>query len=202
MRHSLIALGAFLGLVVAPVGVALRDGPASPSEPLAVTRSPDAQALDGYFPDVALRADDGSTLRFYTDCLRGKVVLLNFIFTRCGSYCPRATDNLVRVQRKLGDRAGRDVFLYSLTVDPENDSPEVLRAFAQKHGVGPDWRFLTGAPADLDKIRERFGSFEKVKMNHTGLLIIGDEQAGRWISIPAIADPDEIVAAIDRLRER
>ena len=131
--------------------------------------------------------------------LEGRPWVADFVFTRCGGPCPRMSEGMEQLQAML---ARTDARLVSFSVDPENDSPEALRAFAEAHGVGPGWRFLTGDPEDLRAVRASFGSFETKKMNHTGLLVIGDEPAGRWITVPAITDPDEVVAAIDRLLVR
>lgn len=93
-----------------------------------------------YFPNVALTTQDGATVHFYDDLLKGKIVAINLIYTTCKYSCPLETARLAQVQRILGDRMGRDVFFYSITIDPEHDTPEVLKAYAAKFhaGVLPD----------------------------------------------------------------
>ncbi len=79
-----------------------------------------------YFPNVPLVTHEGKSVRFFDDLIKDKVVLINFVYTSCEDSCPLETARLAVVQRILGDRVGRDVFMYSITVDPETDTPEVL----------------------------------------------------------------------------
>ena len=97
-----------------------------------------------YFTDLPLLTQDGKEVHFYTDMLKGKVVLISFIYTNCTDICPILMPNLVRIQELLGDRSGRDVSLISISVDPEDDTPEVLKAYGEKYGAKPGWTFLTG----------------------------------------------------------
>src|SRR5438093_1191352 len=96
-----------------------------------------------YFPNVPLITQDGTTVHFYDDLLKGKKVAINLIYTSCKDECPLETARLVQVQQLLSDRVGKDVFFYSISIDPEQDTPAVLKAYAEKFGVGPGWLFLT-----------------------------------------------------------
>src|SRR6266849_2331475 len=107
----------------------------------------------GYFPNVALRTHEDKTVRFYDDLIAGKFVVINFMYTGCGDICPAMTANLVEVQRLLGERVGHDIFMYSITLQPELDTPEILRAYAETFGVQPGWLFLTGARDDVELLR-------------------------------------------------
>src|SRR5213080_1947542 len=75
------------------------------------------------FPNVALRTQDNRAVRFYDDIVKDRLVIISFMFTSCTSQCPRSTANLAKVQDALGDRLGRDVFMASISVDPERDTP-------------------------------------------------------------------------------
>src|ERR1700757_2675247 len=101
-----------------------------------------------YFPDVPLVTQDGNTVHFYSDLLKGKMVVINFIYTKCADSCPMETAKLAQVQRLLGDRVGRDVFFYSISIDPQRDTPAALKAYADKFHAKPGWLFLTGAQSD------------------------------------------------------
>src|SRR3954463_11298101 len=90
-----------------------------------------------YFPNVPLVTQDGKTVHFYDDLIKGKRVLINFVFSSCENVCPLATAKLVQVQKRLGERIGRDIFMYTITLDPEHDSPESLKAYAARYGAGP-----------------------------------------------------------------
>ena len=91
----------------------------------------------GYFPNVTLTTQDGEQVRFYDDLVKGKIVAINLIYTTCKYACPLETARLAQVQKLLGDRMGRDVFFYSITIDPEHDTPAVLKAYAEKYQAGP-----------------------------------------------------------------
>src|SRR5690242_12017621 len=77
----------------------------------------------GYFPNVVLETHEGREVRFYDDLLKGKIVLVNFMYSVCRGVCPSVTTNLLKVQKLLGDRVGKDVFIYSITLKPDEDTP-------------------------------------------------------------------------------
>ena len=92
--------------------------------------------------------------------LRGKVVALGFIFTRCADVCPIATAKMLMIQRALGEQFGRDVFFVSVTVDPGHDTPQVLTRYARALGSDPSgWAFLTGSPEAIKDVAMRYGVF-------------------------------------------
>lgn len=142
-----------------------------------------------YFPNVPLVTHDGKTVRFYDDLIKDKKVLVNFIYTSCQKACPLATAKLVQVQKRLGPRIGRDIFMYSITLDPEHDTPEVLKAYAAKFGVGSGWLFLTGKRQDIDAVRVKFGQRSE-KDDHNNNAMVGDVATGQWLKLPIAADPD------------
>ena len=102
-----------------------------------------------YFPNVPLVTQDGERVRFYDDLIQDKVVVINFIFTSCNDVCPAETARLRQIQEQLGDRVGRDVFMYSISIDPERDSPEVLKRYSETFSAGPGW---LSDLADIGKI--------------------------------------------------
>jgi protein SCO1/2 len=154
------------------------------------------------FPNVTLRTHEGRSVRFYDDLLKGKIVLINFMYAQCTGICPGMTANLGRVQAALGDRVGRDVFLYSFTLQPQHDTPEVLAEYARAHHVGPGWLFITGAPPDMEMLRRRLGFFDSDplldadKSEHIGLVRIGNEPLDRWLAEPALSKPELIVESV------
>jgi len=157
-----------------------------------------------YFPNVALRTHLGEHVLFYDDLIRGKIVTINFMSCRSDAVYP-VTDNLVKCQRLLGDRVGRDIFMYSVSVDPEHDTPRRLKAFAQTHNVGPGWVFLTGDQSHLKLVRDALFARRATPtgdirqgMTHRmccsiGLVRYGNEALGRWASFPARITPESIV---------
>lgn len=149
-------------------------------------------------PNFALTTHEGQPVRFYDDLLRGKLVLINFMYTRCDGLCPGQTANLVKVQRYLGDRVGRDVHMYSITLDPAADTPKALRSYAEANGCGPGWLYLTGKPAEIEVLRRKLGfvdldpARDKQRVSHLGLVLYGYEPIDRWAVCPALNEPDVI----------
>ena len=138
-----------------------------------------------YFPNVPLITQDGTTVRFYDDLLKGKKVAINLIYTSCKDECPLETARLVQVQQLLGDRVGKDLFFYSISIDPARDTPAVLKAYAEKFHVGPGWLFLTGKEDDIKVVAKKLGLSRRrdalTRDGHSASLMIGDESGGQWI---------------------
>ena len=110
-----------------------------------------------YFPNVVLRTHENRPVRFYDDLIRDKVVILNFMYARCDGVCPSITANPVKIQALLGDRIGRGIFMYPITLKPEQDTPGALAEYVAMHNIGPGWLFLTGEPADVELLRRKLG---------------------------------------------
>ena len=144
------------------------------------------------FPNVALQTQDGKTVRFYDDLLKDKMVLISFFYTSCTDDCPVATANLAQVQKAMGNRVGRDFFMYSITVDPQHDTPAVLREYATSFGVKPGWLFLTGRLEDIQALRRNFGDEpggDFRRSQHLNLLAFGIEPLERWGGCPSLINP-------------
>ncbi|WPC04772.1 SCO family protein [Pseudomonas benzenivorans] len=160
---------------------------------------------DRRLPNTLLQTHTGQTVRFYDDLVRDKVVAINMMYVACTGICPTATANLRQVYRLLGERVGRDVFLYSLSLQPELDSPEVLRDYAAQQGIGPGWLLLTGAPEELEQLRYSLGFYDPDplldadKNNHTGMLRIGNDRYRRWTMAAALASPRQILGTIEHV---
>jgi protein SCO1/2 len=146
-----------------------------------------AQARRGaeYFSNTILTTQDGEQVRFYDDLLKGKIVAINLIYTTCQYACPLETARMSQVQRKLGDRMGKDVFFYSITIDPEHDTPAVLKEYGEKFQAGPGWKFLTGKKEDIDLISKRLGIYTPPDPGnpdgHMPYLLVGNEVTGQWM---------------------
>ena len=147
-----------------------------------------------YFPNTQLINQDGQPVRFYDDLIKDKVVAINFIFTTCTDSCPLETARLRPVQKLLGDRVGRDVFFYSISIDPQTDTPQALKHYAQAFKVGPGWQFLTGNKDDITELRQKLGLFIKgvddgPTKDHNLSLIIGNQATGRWMKASPMENP-------------
>lgn len=157
------------------------------------------------FPNVPVVTHEGKTLKFYDDLVRGKVVVFNMMYTVCTGICPTNTANLLYVQESLGARLGRDVFMYSMTLQPEFDDPRALREYRQRYGIKPGWTFLTGRPHEMDLLRRRLGFFDTDPAadadlrTHTGMIRAGNDTYNRWLMVPALTSPQRILRAVQRL---
>lgn len=153
-----------------------------------------------YFPNIPLVTHEGKKVRFFDDLIKDKIVVINFMFTSCPNACPLETARLVKIQQLLGDRVGRDVFMYSITIDPKNDTPDVLKDYAAKFNVKPGWLFLTGDKADITRLRKKLGLFiaeiEGPSNDHNLQFIIGNQATGRWMKRTPFETPEYVAAQI------
>ncbi len=156
-----------------------------------------------YFPNVALVDQDGKNVRFYDDLIKDKIVAINFIYTHCGDTCPLETASLRQVQRLLADRVGKDIFFYSISIDPEHDTPKVLKAYAENFRIGSGWRFLTGSQADITLLRKKLGLFrddvapDKLSEHNTSFMI-GNERTGQWMKRSPFDEPKVLAWLLGR----
>jgi protein SCO1/2 len=154
-----------------------------------------------YFPNVPLITQTGKTVRFYDDLLKGKSAVINVMYTSCKDTCPLETAKLAQVQRMLADHMGKDIFFYSISIDPEFDTPAVLEAYAEKFHVGPGWLFLTGKIEDITLVQKKLGLYSSTDaMNpdgHLPSLMIGNEPSGQWMLNSAIDNPRFLTATIN-----
>jgi len=156
-----------------------------------------------YFPNVPLVTQDGATVRLYDDLLKGKAVAVNVMYTSCKDECPLETARLVQLQKLLGDKVGKEIFFYSITIDPKRDTPEVLKAYAEKFGVGPGWLFLTGREEDIKLATKKLGLSGQRnavrKDGHSASFMVGSEPAGLWMRNSAVDNQQFLATTIGRL---
>jgi protein SCO1 len=194
MRHQVrtaLAPAAALWLAVA-MGIALSAGAAAADD-----RRPGADR----FPNVTLTTHEGNEVRFYDDLIKGKTVAIDLIYTTCQYACPLETAKMAQVQRLLGDRMGRDIFFYSITIDPDHDTPPVLKEYAQRYHAGPGWLFLTGKKADIDLLSKKLGLYttpdpQRNPDGHVPYLLVGNEATGQWMRNSAVDNPSFIARTI------
>lgn len=178
------------------------DKPAAPSKKQWATISPREQIRRRYFPDVTLTTHEGKRVRFYEDLIKDRIILLNFMYAKCQGICSPITTNLQRVQSILQDRVGRDIFMYSLSLKPDEDTPEALNDYVKERKIGPGWKFVTGKPADLELIRRNLGFTDPDpvrdadKTNHTGMVRFGNEPLQLWAAFAGMSRAESIVNEI------
>ncbi len=185
-RAALAAL-LLLGLAGAPAGAQADGTPEAPSVDPALH----------YFTDVELINQHGEPMRLYSDLLQGKVVLINTVFTACTGMCPMLSSTIEKIQAHVGDRVGDDVHLISISVDPENDTPEKLAELAERFHAERGWYFLTGEPRNVEIALRKLGQFTADPEAHQGILILGNEPTGLWKKAFGLAGAEAIIEVFD-----
>ncbi|HKE55893.1 MAG TPA: SCO family protein [Pyrinomonadaceae bacterium] len=150
-----------------------------------------------YFTDVLLVNQNGEKVRFYSDLLHDKVVIINSFFATCQGSCLPMNRNLEKVQEALGDHIGKDVFILSISVDPTVDTPESLKAYAKKLNARPGWYFLTGDKQNVDFALNKLGQYVGDKNDHLNIIIIGNERTGLWKKAFGLAQSDALVKVVE-----
>lgn len=200
-RRLLLAGGA--GVTGLAAGAGLLMARRGPSEPEFDKR---AFLRTNRFPDTVLVDHTGRTRRFYTDLLKDRKVVINFMYASCSRVCELSSQVMARLQADFATR-GENVMLYSISVDPERDSPQNLAEYrAQFTAQAEGWTFLTARGLqDVTALRRSLGVYEPDEgqdqdiTNHTGLLILGNETTGRWATVPSQVHPVRIRQAVDRM---
>ncbi len=195
-RNFLSAAGLLPMAAALPAGAAALHGAVPP----AAGRPLSTAARRGWLPNVPLVAHTGETFNFYDDLVRDRIVLLNFFVVACTEgRCPAVNQNLRKVQDMMGERMGKDVFFYSITLEPQKDTQPILKEYAEDiFEAGPGWLFLTGTQANVDHLRRRQGFVDPDPerdadvSNHssTGRVIMDSKD--RWAMVPLLTSPRNI----------
>jgi protein SCO1 len=166
----------------------------------AASAAPDGSRFnEAYFTNLPVTTHEGETVPFYDALVKGKMVVFTFIYLNCKDICPLTTSRIAAMRDRLGDRVGRDIFLYSMTMDPGRDTPELLKEYAEAFGAGKGWTFLTGKPEDIKLLRWRLGERSRVLTEHRNDMILGNEVTGEWSRTSVYSDLEVAVAAIQEL---
>ena len=192
MRNHWQAGGVVLTLLLLPT-LMLWNGPATAAGEDARSRGGAVWGAD-YFPNIPLTTHDGRKVRFFDDLIQNRVVAINFIYTTCPDACPMETARMMEVHRLLGDRVGKDVFFYSITIDPKRDTPKVLKEYVETWGLGEGWTFLTGDEKDITLLRKKLGVYSEAdpgttELDHNLSLVIGNQSTGRWMKRSPYENP-------------
>jgi protein SCO1/2 len=165
----------------------------APTNTTAAAQSPSQT----YFTDVVLVNQNGEKMRFYSDLLRNKVVIINSFFATCPGSCLPMERNLEKLQQALGDRVGKDVHIISISVDPIVDTPASLKEYAKKLHARPGWYFLTGDKQNVDLALKKIGHLVADKQDHLNIFIIGNERTGLWKKAFGLAQSEELVKVVE-----
>jgi len=165
------------------------------SAPASVTTDPARE----YFSDVVLLNQDGTPMRFYSDLIEDKIVVISSFFTTCTSVCPALNGKLVQVQQALGDRLGQDVHMISISVDPETDTVPKLKEYATRFGAKDGWYFLSGATENVEYALGRLGQLVDDPDDHSTVFLVGNARTGLWKKVFGLADTDEIIRLVQEV---
>jgi len=152
-------------------------------------------------PDVVLRDQQGRRVRFYSDLIKGKVIVLNFFYTNCSYVCPMQGTVFSQLQSLLGERLGKSVFMISVTTDPLRDSPEQLKAWATRYDAKPGWTFVTGEEAEINKLLLPFTGNRAGGGMHLPATFIGNDRSGFWTSGAGMFAPEDIAKTVDYITQ-
>ena len=154
-----------------------------------------------YFTDLPVVTQNGETMRFYSDVLENHVVVVTLFYTNCTGMCPITNAKLAEVQELLGDQFGRGVRFVSVTLDPENDTPEVLKDYAAKFEAREGWLFLTGETDDIKTITYRLGQTDDAIEVHNPFLMVGNVNRAHWTKLKPNLSAVSIVQRIQLMTE-
>jgi protein SCO1/2 len=192
-------LGALFGLALGLLP-ALYLAAASPGRPATVPDLPplpaNASAAQEYFTDVELLDHHGESRRLYSDLLKGHTVVVSPFFTTCTGVCPMLTQKLKALQQRFGSRLGKDLVILTITVDPNNDTVEKLRAYADGFKAQEGWYFLGGKKENVDWALYKLGHYVEEKEAHSNVFIVGKESTGLWKKVQGLSDPDAIAEIV------
>ena len=197
---TILALG--FGCRATLAQVRAQTNPADPVQQGTAARPPGAVTAEQspahkYFTDVVLVNQNGEKMRFYSDLLLNKVVIINCFFATCQGSCLPMNRNLEKVQQALGDRVGKDVHIISISVDPTVDTPASLKQYAKNLHARPGWYFLTGDKQNVDFALKKLGQFVSAKEDHVNIFIIGNERTGLWKKAFGMAPSDDLVKVVE-----
>jgi protein SCO1 len=174
---------------------------ASPSPSPTPTPPGDLSFSSTKIPNTRILDQNGKQLSFYNDLIKGRTVAINFIFTTCTTVCPPLTATFRKVQQTASER-GIDVKLVSVSVDPVIDTPERLRAFAEKFNADQGWTFVTGEKGDIDSLLQSLGVAVTDKNNHTPMILIGNDSQDYWTRAYGLSSPTKLVDLISEAATR
>jgi protein SCO1/2 len=149
-------------------------------------------------PQVRLVRDDGKSVSLPDEMNDGRPVVLNFVFTTCGSICPLMSQIFGQFQQRMAKQGG-DVHLMSISTDPEQDTPERLREYAKQFGAGPSWQHYTGTLQASQAAQRAFDVYRGDKMSHTAVTLIRIAPGQPWRRIDGFVTPDELVHEFHQL---
>jgi protein SCO1/2 len=183
---------------LASAGAAVQDNAPAASDPhanhrMGMTSSAQRSQADYVVPDVKLVRDDGKSVLLRTELDDGRPVILNFVYTSCTTICPLSSQVFEQFQERLGAKH-EPVHLVSISIDPEQDTPARLRAYAKQFHAARGWNHYTGTVADTSAVQRAFNAFRGDKMSHSPLTLLRAAPGKPWIRMDGFASADDLLA--------
>ena len=150
--------------------------------------------------DHTLVDQDGQRVKFVSDVIGDRIVVMDFVYTNCTTVCPVLSALLGQVQGQLGDQLGEDVVLVSMSVDPVRDTPQRLKAYAGRYKAQPGWVWLTGAKRTMDEVLDGLGAYSPNFVDHPSMVLVGDGRTGEWSRFFGFPSPDRIMEQVNTLQ--
>jgi protein SCO1/2 len=172
-------------------------GKAPAPAPAASASQVEDSAAQRYFTDTVLTNQNGENVRFYSDLLKNRIVVINTFFTECVSVCPLLNRNMQAVQDWLGDRLNRDVLLLSISVDPATDTPPRIKEYAERFHAKPGWVFLTGKKENVELVLQKLGQRVEARDDHSTIFIIGNDRTHLWKKAMGAAKSDQLIPIVE-----
>ena len=163
-----------------------------PAEPTLSTR---VELLDRVLID-----QHGNEVKFVSDVIGDRIVVMDFIYTTCTTVCPVISAVFAQLQKKLGDQLGDEVVLLSVSVDPIRDTPQRLRAYAATHHARPGWVWLTGHKRTMDDVLDGLGAYSPNFSDHPAMVLVGDARTGQWSRYFGFPSPDRLMKQVNVLQ--
>jgi protein SCO1/2 len=165
------------------------------SKPAEPAKSTEVDLLDRTLVD-----QDGRQVKFVSDVIGDKIVVMDFVYTSCTTVCPVLSAVFGQMQGRLGDQLGEDVALVSVSVDPIRDTPQRLKAYAAKHQAKPGWTWLTGPKRTMDEVLDGLGAYSPNFEDHPAMVLVGDGRTGEWSRFFGFPSPDRLMEQVQALR--
>ncbi|HEY2323479.1 MAG TPA: SCO family protein [Thermoanaerobaculia bacterium] len=155
--------------------------------------------LPAPLPDVQVVDQDGRSHRFYSDLIAGKLVVINAVYTSCTNVCPMMQRSFADLQDVLGDRLGKDVFLISISRDPDRDTPTRMKEYARRFHAKPGWMFVTGQHDAIDRLLRALTGDRASPGGHSTVAWIGNGANGTWLRTYGADEPSRTIELLNEL---
>lgn len=149
-------------------------------------------------PDITLINQDGNKINLKTLMNSDKIIVLDFIFTTCPTICPILSAGISNFQNKMGDKA-ESIQMVSVSIDPEYDTPEILKEYSERYDAKIGWEFLTGSREDINATMNAFDAYVANKMDHAPLTFLHAPGGKNWVRINGLLSSSEFLDEYHKL---